>query len=294
MDSAFQEETEITVTDEELAMDEGSGDNPFLNMTPEQVQHHAANVSKRERTVAKKELVIDQIQKREVQREKQEEEAIGPGWFPVCCPDIDGAIGEDMPDQRKIAHFGYRLLLMNFLLFFTNFACNCSYTNAGDLNKDKTEAVGVGIAYIVFGIPGAFYVWWRVLFGACILDRGYAYFVSQCTISISFCFWVVAACGFPGTAMAGAWQGLAQFAHAEEAGITDSDKWLYFVTGSAFGVQTILTTGLALATFWLLKRVRDLYTGVAGSKLDIANTALDAHKAGIPITEIAKAGRATL
>ena len=58
-----------------------------------------------------------------------------------------------MPDQRRIAHFAYRILMANFILLITNLACNCSYVNAGSANADQVEYIGMGAMLVLFGIP---------------------------------------------------------------------------------------------------------------------------------------------
>ena len=69
-----------------------------------------------------------------------------------------------------------------------------------------------------------------------------------------------------------------QFSYSEDAGGED-EKWLYFITGCLFGAQTVLATLLALAELWLYIRVRSLYNGSAGNKMEDAKA--DIVKAAI-------------
>jgi len=153
----------------------------------------------------------------------------------------------------------------------------------------------VGIAYVLFGIPGSFYMWYRIIYLACISRRASYFFISMCTMFISCAFWIIACCGFPGTYQGGMWIMLQQFNNADcPSGDSncEDNKGAYEFTGFWMLIQFAMEIGLACASCYLLMRLRQLYNGnggAAAAKTDAAQTAAQDPTVQRAVIEGAKA-----
>jgi hypothetical protein len=212
-------------------------------------------------------LVKDEedVQRRmkEIERREKELDALeagkGPNNWPFpFCKIARNAIDEDIPketfpERHQVIKHAEKTMLLGFLCFFWNFCCMCAYAAAGDSNHDHFENVGLSIAYMLFGFPGSFYIWYYVLYKGCMTDTSTYYFIFLATYACSTLFWIAAAVGIPNTGMAGFISMCEQF---------DRD---YNLSGFFQIVQLVLVCCLISYMIFVWKRARDLWVAKGGS-----------------------------
>jgi len=184
-----------------------------------------------------------------------------PPCYPIAHNDIPGDFPEDTP-QKACVQMAYYVLLANFFAIVWNFICMCAYASGG-LNDDKFSSVGVAIAFILLGIPGAFYIWYRVVYAACQYRRVVLYFIAMCTLMASCLFWVCACIGFPGSGLAGFWVCITQFDNWNNN--SDGDATTYLVTAAFMVIQLVIIFPLTFFSFRLWQQVRAFYRGEGGN-----------------------------
>lgn len=161
-----------------------------------------------------------------------------------------------MQENKGTVVMAYRIMLANFILLWWNLICMCGYASGSD-NSSKFQAVFFSAAYVLFGMPGCFYMWYRIIYLACISRRASYFFIAIGTFAVSTLYWLVACCGFPGTYQAGMWVMLEQFANGSDGA--------YRFTGFACLVQFALEIALTIANCYLLLRLRGHYTSSGGN-----------------------------
>lgn len=172
--------------------------------------------------------------------------------------------------EYATAKFAYKTLMMNYITLIVNLLCMGTYAAAGDNNGNKFENCGMAVAFILFGIPGAFYGWWRIVYAACKDKSNTYYMCAMCTILASSLFWLSGSAGFPASGNAGLWEGLNQMKYWEGAD-GDDVKMGYFIAMCAFGLGTILHVVTTIMSFVLFKKVRELWYGAGGEETAQAN-----------------------
>jgi len=208
------------------------------------------------------------------------EGATAPNWPPCfgkyafAHNDIAGDFGPDATvDPAVKENFGmvtlaYRILLGNIVILWVNLACMCGYASGGDANTDQFPAVGIAMAFCLFGMPGAFYTWYRIIYLAAQHKDGGSgtssyYFLAMTSFLISILFWICAACGFPGTYQAGLWFALQQFANAgDDDEFASTYEIIGFMSLVCFGLEICLL----VASLWLWRMLRNKYNGGGGAE----------------------------
>jgi len=184
--------------------------------------------------------------------------------WPPCYPIARNNIPEDFPEdseERETVVRAQWILYANFVAICWNLICQCAYA-AGSQNSDKFSAVGIGIAFVIFGIPGAFYIWYRLLYIACQYRRLVFYFVTMGTLLASVLFWICAVIGFPGSGLAGFWVCMLQF---DYYGDGDGDEMTYLITAIFMIIQIMMNIPISFFSFRLWQKVRGFYNGTGGT-----------------------------
>lgn len=187
----------------------------------------------------------------------------GDNNWPICCPfsrnDITEDIGTDSV-EAAVCTRAYWALLANFVLLPWNFICMLTYACGGN-NDNKFSAIGLSFAYVIAGFPGAYYMWYRVLYIACAeKTTATYYFIVLATLAMSFLFWVAHCVGIPGTGMAGVILGIMQF---DQAG-KDDGVGAYLICGIMQCIFLIMAIPLCVVKVYLWIMVRQLYNAAGG------------------------------
>jgi len=159
-----------------------------------------------------------------------------------------------------VHHAAYNVLLMNFFCFFMNFFCMCAYASGGQ-NTEPVNAIFLSLCFIVMGMPGAFYIWYRVLYIACVARKASYYFICMCTLMCSCLFWAAHCAGIPGTGQAGVILMINQFDKASDYG-----GGSYLVGAIMQIILLVVLVPNTVFSFYLWGKVRQLYNASGGDE----------------------------
>ncbi len=110
-----------------------------------------------------------------------------PGFFVFDHHDIDGEIPEVARASVKMAHYSFIALTVSlFYNFF--FASAAAMFEFGAVTGWMMAAV-----YLLCGVPGAYYLWYRRIYSACKRDSAltYMWFFLVYLFHLGFCFYAV-------------------------------------------------------------------------------------------------------
>lgn len=108
-----------------------------------------------------------------------------PGVFVIAHHDIDGEIPEASRPPLKMTHYSFILLVV--CLFYNFFFC----ASAAMFSVGAVTGWMMAAVYLLCGVPGAYYLWYRRLYSACKNDSAlsYLWFFVVYLVHIAFCLY---------------------------------------------------------------------------------------------------------
>jgi len=125
-----------------------------------------------------------------------------PKNWPPCKPILRIAIEEDIEteDGKAFVQLLVYCWYANILALFWNFVCVCAYVDAED---DSVSYVFLSLTYFILGVPGSYFIWFRVGYRAVETKSNFLMFLWLVIFLICSLFWAACMVGVPESAMSG-------------------------------------------------------------------------------------------
>merc|ERR1711934_920462 len=107
---------------------------------------------------------------------------------------------------------------------------------------------------------GALYLWYKVLYTACRVNKASYYFITMAILAISDLFWIAHAIGVPGTGMAGVISMIVQFDLDGK-----HDENVYMICAVFQIIHLVGAIPCIIMSLNLHKDVRKLYNNTGGT-----------------------------
>eukprot|EP00898_Chlorokybus_atmophyticus_P006907 jgi/Chlat1/7217/Chrsp57S06858 len=201
-----------------------------------------------------------ELKKREAELKKRETEA-GPvkdkkNW-PPCFPMVHHDIAADIPSEHRAM---VRMCFFTYLLLILCFVWNIASVSAALTMNAGSPGVGgwfLALAFMVIGIPGAYWLWYKRLYNAARRDRAVTYSIFFCMYMVHIA-WCVYAFIAPPIILSGGKSLTGIFTLINVLGANTTIGIMYIVGCVLWGSEVLFS-------FWVLKMVYSRFRGSDGA-----------------------------